>query len=134
MRKFYLTYPVPTCGKDKNEQPHAGRMSIHDVTMSCVCHISAYSRTYGSLCHVLQILEMVFNGELEKESLIRVRMGQKNLSFGITNCHHSASLVMPIGDPMDIFFFSTLTLMIDSYIITQYRESPLFLRINFFVE
>ena len=34
----------------------------------------------------------------------------------ITDCHHSASLVMPIGDPRDSKFYPTLTLMIDSYI------------------
>ena len=34
----------------------------------------------------------------------------------ITVCHHSAHLVMPNGDPGDRFFYSTLTLMIDSYI------------------
>ena len=33
----------------------------------------------------------------------------------ITVCHHLASLVMPIGDPQDIFFYPTLTLMMDSY-------------------
>ena len=40
----------------------------------------------------------------------------KNLSLAITVCHHSASLVMPIGDPWDGFFYPTLTIMIDSYI------------------
>ena len=30
-----------------------------------------------------------------------------------TACHHSASLVMPIGDPRDQFFY--LTLMMNSY-------------------
>ena len=31
-------------------------------------------------------------------------------------CHHSASLMMPIGDPRDGFFYPTFILMIDSYI------------------
>ena len=31
-------------------------------------------------------------------------------------CYHSASLVMPNGDPQDGFFYPTHTLMIDSYI------------------
>ena len=39
----------------------------------------------------------------------------ENPSLGITVCHHSASLVMPNGDPQDNFFNPTLTLMIDSY-------------------
>ena len=34
---------------------------------------------------------------------------------------YSASLVMPNGDPRDGFFYPTLTLMIDSYIITDCR-------------
>ena len=42
-------------------------------------------------------------------------MRSKNPSVGITVCHHSASLVMPKGDPRDRFFNPTLTLMIDSY-------------------
>ena len=37
------------------------------------------------------------------------------MSLAITVCHHSASLVMPNGDPRDRFFYPTLTLMIDSY-------------------
>ena len=40
--------------------------------------------------------------------------GIENPSLVITFCHHSASLVMPIGDPQDGFFY--LTLMMDSYI------------------
>ena len=39
------------------------------------------------------------SGEQEKESIIRVRIGQKNHSLGITVGHHSAILVMPNGDP-----------------------------------
>ena len=38
-------------------------------------------------------------------------------SLGITVCHHSASLMMPNGDPREGFFYPTLTLMIDSYIL-----------------
>ena len=64
----------------------------------------------------------VFEGEQEKESIIRVRMGLKNLSLTITVCHHSASLVMPIGDPRDGFFYPTLTLMIDSYCTSQHMR------------
>ena len=40
------------------------------------------------------------------------------MSLGITVCHHSASLVMPNGDPRDGLFYPTLTLMIDSYNFT----------------
>ena len=45
---------------------------------------------------------------------------EKNPSLGITVCHHSASLVMPNGDPRDGFFYPTLTLMIDSYNLRFY--------------
>ena len=46
------------------------------------------------------------SGEQEKESIICVKVGQKN------PC--DASLVMQNGDPQDVFFHFTLTLMIDS--------------------
>ena len=57
------------------------------------------------------------SGEQEKESIICVRVGYKNLSLGITVCHHSASLVMANGDPREEFFYPTLILTIDSYIM-----------------
>ena len=53
----------------------------------------------------------------ENESIIRVRIGQKNRSLAITFCPHSASLVMPIGDPRAGFFYPTLTLRMDSYLL-----------------
>ena len=37
---------------------------------------------------------------------ISVRMGSKNPSLVITDCHHSVSLVMPNYDPQDRFFIS----------------------------
>ena len=45
----------------------------------------------------------VFNGEQEKESISRVMGEIENPSIGIPICHHSAGLVMPIGDPRDRF-------------------------------
>ena len=42
-------------------------------------------------------------------------MGYKNPSLVITVCHQPASLVMPIGDPWDRFYYPTLTLMMDTY-------------------
>ena len=53
----------------------------------------------------------------EKVSIMGVWCGQKNLSLGITVRHHSASLVMPISDPRDRFFYPHHTHMIDTYII-----------------
>ena len=41
----------------------------------------------------------------EKVSIMGVWCGQKNPSLGITVRHHSASLVMPISDPHDRFFY-----------------------------
>ena len=40
---------------------------------------------------------------------------KKILPFSITVCHHSASLVMPISDPRDWFFYPTITLTMDPY-------------------
>ena len=60
----------------------------------------------------------------KKEPTIRVRVGQKNPSLGITVCHRSASLVMPNDDPRDGFFYQTLTLMIH----THYHNSNLIWR------
>ena len=77
--------------------------------------ILAYSETCGSLFKNKKDKKNL--DEQEKESIIRVRVGQKNPSLGITICHHSASLVMPNGDPRDGFFYPTLTLMIDFYVI-----------------
>ena len=61
----------------------------------------------------------VFNGEQEKEFIIRVRMGWENPSIAITVCHHSARLVMPNSDPQDGFFCP-----IDSYITScKFQDS-----------
>ena len=51
----------------------------------------------------------------EKVSIMGVWCGQKNLSLGITVRHHSASLVMPISDPRDRFFYPHHTPMKDTY-------------------
>ena len=56
-----------------------------------------------------------------------VRVGFKNPSLAITDCHPSASLVMPIGDPQDDFLYPTLILMIDTFSIipSVHAEIPL---------
>ena len=48
-----------------------------------------------------------------------VQVGQKKLLFEITVCHHSGSLMNPIGDQSDGFFYPTLTPMIHSYSMTR---------------
>ena len=86
--------------------------------------ISYQGRQVTALCEIASLrihglLETYFKrGEQEKESIIRVRVGLKHPSLGITVCHHSASLVMTNGDPLDRCFYPTHTLMIDSYILT----------------
>ena len=65
--------------KIKNEQPHVGctlaargsMMSLY-VKITSPCHILAYSGFSGSLFHVFSLLNEVFSGEQEKESIIRV--------------------------------------------------------------
>ena len=42
------------------------------------------------------------------------------MSFRITVCLHSASLVMPNGDSQGGFFYPTLTSMLDSYVPLYY--------------
>ena len=63
-------------------------------------HLSVF-RNFGEAL----ILNAVFNGEQVKKSIIRIiirmRVGYKNVSLGITVCHHSASLLMPNGGPWD---------------------------------
>ena len=62
-------------------------------------------------------------GMQEKVSIMDVWCGLKNLSLGITVRHHSASLVMPISDPRDRFFYHTP--MKDTYILIKAEiESP----------
>ena len=51
----------------------------------------------------------------KKNIVYRVRVGKKNPSHAITVCHHSASLVIPIGDPRGGFSYPILTLLMDSY-------------------
>ena len=51
----------------------------------------------------------------ERVSIMGVWCGQKNLSLGITVRHHSASLVMPISDHRDRFFYPHHTPMTDTY-------------------
>ena len=50
-----------------------------------------------------------------------MRMGWKNLSLGITICHHLASL----SGLRDEFSYPTLTLMMDSYILYYQMTSRL---------
>ena len=84
-------------------------------------HLSVFRIFWKSFLSISNVIK-VLSGEQEKESIIRVRMGMKNLFLAITDCHHLASLVMPIGDPQGGFFYPTIILMIDSY-ITKHKMS-----------
>ena len=89
--KFLSHIPVPALGKNKHH--HVCRTSFHDVIVNV--KMSANSGFSGSLF-------MVSN----------IKCGTYNAQLAITVCHHSASLVMPIGDPRDEFFYPTLTHLI----------------------
>ena len=53
--------------------------------------------------------------------------GTEKSVLRMTDCHHSASLMMPIGDPQDGFFYPTLILMKDSYSLCVSELTPYFL-------
>ena len=55
------------------------------------------------------------SGEQEKMIHYSCEDGIENPSLAITDCHHSASLMMQIGNPRDGFFYPIHKLMNDSY-------------------
>ena len=61
----------------------------------------------------IPISNEVLRGEQEKI----IQYSCEDQSLMITVCHQSARLVIPIDDPRDGFFYPTLELMIDNYII-----------------
>ena len=85
--------------------------------------LSYQGRQVKSSCEIASkriqgLLEAYFKnnknrGKQEKESIIRVRVGQKNPSLAIIVCRHWQSLMIPNSDPPDGLFYPTLTLMID---------------------
>ena len=95
-------------------------------------HLSEFRTFWKLFFYVHSIRNAVLSGEQKKQSIIRVRVGQKNPSHAITVCHQWASLVMPIGDPWDGFVYPTLTLMKDSYSLLQYCKTLLFRGIKIF--
>ena len=71
-------------------------------------------------------MSYLISGEEERETNYSCEDGIENLSLTINVCHHSASLVMPIGDPRNGFFYPTLTLIMDSFIVTlKYQPKTL---------
>ena len=65
--------------------------------MTFLCYVTSQCNQELPKAYFFKYKNAVFNGEQEKESIICVRMGLKNLSLAITPC-----LVMPNGDPREI--------------------------------
>ena len=81
------------------------------IEVSALCRISSS----GSLS--LDIKMCFFSGEQEKNLLFVWEWDKMNLSLTITIFYHSASLVMPNGDPRDVLlFYLSLTFMMEFYI------------------
>ena len=78
--------------------------------MTSPCHMYVSSQRFQDF---LEAFFMFFQYKMRYLCEVKI----ENLSLVITVCHHYASLVMPIGDPRDTFFYPTLTLMMDSYCV-----------------
>ena len=96
--KFLSHIPVPALGKKRTSS--YDRTSFRDVIVMLKCQ---------QIQDFLEVLFMVSN----------IKCGTYNAPLAITVCHHLASLVMPIDDPRDKFFYPTLTLII--LLISQTR-------------
>ena len=127
--------PVPANGKDKKRTAacrlHAGHTSIRVVIV-----MLKWRHLVKSQC-IQDFLEAFFMfffqhkmrnlvGSKKKKNPIFVWGWKRKVPpLTITVCHHSASLVMPIGVPQDGIFYPTLTFMIDSYsprcVLSGYR-------------
>ena len=80
-------------------------------------HLSVFrilSKSFSSFSNINGLL----SDEQEKESIIHVRWGRKKSVPRDHHFHHWASLVMPMDDPRDRYFYPILTLMIDSPILS----------------
>ena len=111
-------------GRIKNEQQHAGCMSIRDVIVRSKWrqHVASH-RMHG----FWKAFSWLFQYKMRYLVVSKKRIhyscegGIKNPFHAITDCHHSTSLVMPIDEPPNRFFCPTLTLMMDSYRHKGYR-------------
>ena len=119
--------PVPAIGKIKKWRlarwSHAGQTSIRDVIVMLKWrhHVaSQHIQDYQEVFFMFFQYDIRYLVVSEKNnSLFIWGKDRKNLSLVITVCHHWAILIMPIGDPQYGFFYSILTLMIDSYFIKR---------------
>ena len=82
--------------------------------MTSPCPISAYLCFSGSFFMCFQYKMRHLVASKKKNQLFAWGWDRKIPSLPITVCHHSARLVMPIGDPLDGFFYPTLKLNIYS--------------------
>ena len=89
--KFLSHIPVPALGKKRTSS--YGRTSFRDVIVMLKCQ------------QIQDFLEVFF-------MVSSIKCGTYNAPLAINVCHHSASLVMPMDDPGDKFFYPTLTLII----------------------
>ena len=75
------------------------------------------SQHIQELQEVFLKIKMLYLLVNKKKNHLLVRGWDRKMSLMITVCHHLASLVMPISNPRHRFFYTTLTLMVDSYIL-----------------
>ena len=95
------------------------------------CHVSStYIGCIGTHAYGRQVTSLYLrtSGAFFKHEMRYLIVSKKKIHYSsegrIENyvprdhvCHHSASLMMPNGDPRDAFFYPTLTLMVESYIL-----------------
>ena len=103
------------------ENEFSGKISMYPSTMqSLSTHVdklvtsnSKYVSQPHILVYMLNLATCRTCPEAELAPVSPTWSRIENPSLGITVCHHSASLVMPNGDPRDGLFY----ILIDSYII-----------------
>ena len=86
------------------------------VKVTSLCYVASqriinFWRPFSNYTNV------VFNGEQEKNIYVLSENEKENVSLMITFSHCWASLVMQHEDLCDRFFYLTLTLLTDSYIL-----------------
>ena len=93
----------------EKEQPHVGCTSSRDVVM-----LKWRQRIEDFLEAFFMFIEYKMRYLVVSKKKNQL---EKEIEKSVPHNHHLSSLVMPIGDPWDGFFYPTLTPMIDSYIL-----------------
>ena len=104
--------PIPALGKIKK---NSSTLAARRFVMSLLC----YRDVTLSHLSIFRIFWKSFSYFFQYKMRYKVVSKKKNPSLVNTVCHHSASLVMPIGDPRDGFFYPTLTLIMDTYSLAR---------------